>query len=165
MDEIWKQCDEGDRCFYEISNLGNAKSISKITKKERLLKGSPNQGGYLQIRVNGRDSLIHTLVAYAFIGKRPDGLEIDHIDRNNQNNHVDNLRYCTCSENRRNRDDFRIDILETDRKERNKIYNRECNKKRSETKIECICGSITDKSQKSRHEKTQKHKKYLNENI
>ena len=165
MDEIWKQCDESDRCFYEISNMGNAKSISKITKKERLLKRYPDGGGYIQIQINGRNSQIHTLVAYAFIGKRPDGLQIDHIDRCKTNNHVDNLRYCTCSENRRNCDDFRIDILETDSKERRKIYNRESYKKGSETKIECICGTITDKHHKSTHEKSQKHKKYLIENI
>lgn len=42
--------------------------------------------------------LIHNMVAEVFLGPRPKGLMIDHIDRNKLNNSVDNLRYVTLSD-------------------------------------------------------------------
>lgn len=42
---------------------------------------------------------IHHLVAEVFIGQRPDGLHINHIDGDKQNNYASNLEYCTVSEN------------------------------------------------------------------
>ncbi|MFA6043375.1 MAG: HNH endonuclease [Phycisphaerales bacterium] len=47
---------------------------------------------------------IHTLVAGAFIGPRPPGLVVDHIDQNPLNNHVGNLRYVTRRVNAYNSD-------------------------------------------------------------
>ena len=44
----------------------------------------------------------HSLVAEAFIGPRPKGKFIDHIDRNPKNNRVSNLRYVTPSVNSHN---------------------------------------------------------------
>lgn len=163
--EIWKQCGESDKCFYEVSNMGKVKSITKVNKKERILKGRLcKSNGYLQIQII-KNVTIHSLVAYAFLGPRPDGLLIDHIDRNKQNNCFDNLRYYTKSENAKNSSIFRTDILEEDIKERNKILYRgyhERDKIVKSIKINCPCGSITNKSGKLSHEKTEKHKKYLN---
>jgi len=46
---------------------------------------------------------IHQLVASAFV-PNPEGYnEIDHIDRDNRNNHYTNLRWCDHSENMRNK--------------------------------------------------------------
>ncbi len=151
--EIWKQCGESNQCFYQVSNMGRVKSITKRNKKERIMKGSPDIGNYLRITIN-KSIFIHTLVITTFIGPKLKGLEIDHIDRNPQNNRLDNLRYCTHSENIKNRDYYRNDIIEQDPKERHRIINN--------TKINCPCGSITTTSNKARHEKTEKHKKYLN---
>tara|TARA_R110000868_G_scaffold13919_5_gene65150 strand:+ start:88 stop:576 length:489 start_codon:yes stop_codon:yes gene_type:complete len=156
--EIWKQCGESEIRFYEVSNMGNTKSITKINKIEKLLKPFADRNGYLQIRINNKTITIHSLVAYVFIGERPHKMQIDHIDRNKQNNRLDNLRYCTRSENNRNRDVYRSDILEQDPKERLRIMKNGYQK----FKINCPCGSITNKSDKTRHEKTEKHKKYLN---
>jgi hypothetical protein len=47
--------------------------------------------------------------------------------------------------------------LKIQQKENNKISNA----KARATKIDCSCGSTTDKANKSRHEKTKKHQKYL----
>ena len=41
---------------------------------------------------------IHKLVAECFIGDCPDGLEVDHIDRNTRNNNWHNLRYVNHSQ-------------------------------------------------------------------
>jgi hypothetical protein len=38
---------------------------------------------------------VHALVARAFIGPRPDGHQINHIDANPVNNRVENLEYVT----------------------------------------------------------------------
>lgn len=61
--------------------------------------------GYLQVSINGKNYLVHSIVAEAFLGERPNGMEIDHIDRNRTNNDVKNLRYVSRIENRNNRDD------------------------------------------------------------
>ena len=47
---------------------------------------------------------IHKVVAECWLGKKPEGYEIDHIDRNSLNNHWTNLRYVTRSEQMKNRD-------------------------------------------------------------
>ena len=47
---------------------------------------------------------IARVVAECWLGKKPDGYEIDHIDRNSKNNHYTNLRYVTKSEQMKNRD-------------------------------------------------------------
>lgn len=44
-------------------------------------------------------SRLQRKIGYFFIGPRPEGLVIDHIDGNHLNNRVDNLRYVTRSEN------------------------------------------------------------------
>jgi hypothetical protein len=42
---------------------------------------------------------IHTAVAEAFLGARPQGAHINHKDGNRTNNHVDNLEYVSPAEN------------------------------------------------------------------
>jgi len=51
-------------------------------------------------------TLVHTFIATAFHGKRPPGLECDHINRNRGDNRAGNLRWVTRSENRRNSDRY-----------------------------------------------------------
>lgn len=51
---------------------------------------------------------IARVVAECWLGKKPENLEIDHIDRNSLNNHYKNLRYVTKSEQMKNRNHSRI---------------------------------------------------------
>jgi hypothetical protein len=44
---------------------------------------------------------VHWIVAEVFIGERPDGMWINHIDHNPLNNRPSNLEYCTPRENSR----------------------------------------------------------------
>lgn len=89
--------------LYEVSNLGRVRSLH--VRRHR------NEGGLLTIKQaspnwdyqvavlcrNGKPKSfrVHALVAEAFIGPRPDGVVIDHIDGNRNNNASTNLRYCT----------------------------------------------------------------------
>ena len=50
----------------------------------------------------GKIYLIHRLMWEAFNGPIPEGYQIDHIDRDKQNNKLSNLRLATASENRCN---------------------------------------------------------------
>jgi hypothetical protein len=116
--------EEYRKCFedYEISNFGNC----RINNKE--IKGSINNRGYryFQVQREGKRNnfLFHHMVAYKFLGDRPDNLVIDHIDRNKLNNHVSNLRYISFNDNLKNCDRYRNDILETNKKKRDNEMRR-----------------------------------------
>lgn len=63
--------------------------------------------GYHQVSIRktgmtgsgGFTKYIHDLVAEQFIGPRPEGMDIDHVDGNRSNNHYTNLEYVTRQEN------------------------------------------------------------------
>jgi hypothetical protein len=42
---------------------------------------------------------VHSLIALAFLGKRPQGYDVMHIDGTRTNNKLNNLKYGTRSEN------------------------------------------------------------------
>ena len=107
---------------YEVSNYGNVRRNGKVLKCSRHSQGYR----YFQLKRSDRrvNYLVHHLVAQQFIGDRPKGLIIDHIDRDRTNNHVDNLRYTTYKENSINSCTYRTDIQERDKIERRKILAR-----------------------------------------
>jgi hypothetical protein len=85
---------------YGITENGEVINV----KTERILKTSFHKGYYqVNLNKNGKQYTrrIHQLVALTFIGERPDGYDIDHIDGNSKNNNFKNLEYCKHSENMR----------------------------------------------------------------
>ena len=109
--------EEYKNCFedYEISNFGNLRKKLKTGDYKNINGYILKTGGgykYFQISRNKKriNHLFHHLVAKAFIGERPEGLVIDHIDRNCLNNNVDNLRYITQKENTHNNDNYKSHI-------------------------------------------------------
>ena len=64
--------------------------------------GGDNGRGYLRVRINGKRYLVHRLVAEAYFGEIPNGMEIDHSDRNRRNNALTNLRIVSRTDNNRN---------------------------------------------------------------
>lgn len=65
--------------------------------------GYARRDGYMAVNIAHKMYLIHRLVAEAFLGSIPPGMEIDHIDRVKSHNCLKNLRFVTHSENCRNR--------------------------------------------------------------
>lgn len=74
-------------------------------KTGRILKPG-NNNGYLVVglRNNGKTytKKIHRLIGIRYIPNPNNYLEIDHIDRNKQNNNIDNLKWVTRSQNNQN---------------------------------------------------------------
>jgi hypothetical protein len=86
---------------YYISNLGRVYSA----KVNRLLKfGTTRKVNGYYIAHFSKDNkakcfLVHRLVYETFVGKVPDGLQINHKDEDKHNNRLDNLEVVTPSEN------------------------------------------------------------------
>ena len=87
--EIWCEVRPG----LEVSSLGRVR---------KYLEGHDNGEGYLCIS-NGRRgegrTPIHHLVAEAFLGPRPEGQLVRHLNDKKQENQVENLAYGTRSDN------------------------------------------------------------------
>jgi len=102
---------------YEISNFGNVRR-KLLNGNYKYVNGSINNRGYKYFQVMREKKrinfLYHQLIAKCFIGDRPDGLVVDHIDRNKLNNNIENLRYITQNENMKNTDNYVSEIQETE---------------------------------------------------
>ena len=90
--------------LYEVNASG---SVVRNVKSKRKLSQRKTYRGYciVDVCIKGkpRHLTVHSLVAECWLGEKPNGYEIDHIDRNKENNSWTNLRYVTHSENNLNR--------------------------------------------------------------
>lgn len=100
MKEIWKPV-KGFEDIYAVSNRGNVKRIDG--KYNKYIRSSKVGKGYLRVmlrRPGSRTQLyIHRIVAESFIPNPNDLPCVNHKDGNKQNNHVENLEWCTYSAN------------------------------------------------------------------
>lgn len=71
--------------------------------KKQVLTPALRRDGYLFVTLSVNSlrahRTIHSMVAEAFIGPRPAGAHINHIDGNKRNNALENLEYVTASRN------------------------------------------------------------------
>lgn len=77
-------------------------------KNGKIIEPSKNNQGYLCIRINKRKNSVHRIISEIFpellINKKTfEKNELDHIDRDQLNNHYLNLRWVTHKENCSNR--------------------------------------------------------------
>lgn len=109
---------------YEVSSLGRVRSPRGLKTLTKALNG------YLVVGLwrgnKGWVPCVHALVAAAFIGPRPEGLHVNHIDGNKTNNRAENLEYVTLAQNTRHaaalgllrRDDTALNVKLNDAKVR-----------------------------------------------
>ena len=114
MIKLWKDI-KGFEGWYQISNLGNVKSLDRyITMKRgnctykqftkgKKLKPKLTWDGYHEISITKnrkrKYTRVHRLVAKAFIHNVNNKPQINHINGNKLDNYYKNLEWCTCLEN------------------------------------------------------------------
>lgn len=119
--------------LHQLFKVVDGNLIRKVTTSSRSkagdVAGCLTKKGYLQVRFDGKTSFVHRIVWALCNNKNiPDGFEIDHIDRCKTNNHIENLRLATRSQNATNR--------ESKKKYKNVYFEKERNLWRASCTIE-----------------------------
>ena len=92
--EKWVDVDEG----YSVSNYGRIRH--NFSDHYRIIGGSKHRDGYIFVTLRGKQVPLHRIVALAFHSdKYREGLVVNHIDGNKQNNFANNLEWMTQSDN------------------------------------------------------------------
>ena len=104
--EEWKTVVYNDEVFedYEVSTKGNVRSLNYMkTGKTKNITFHKDKQGYLFVELWKDKKLyickVHRTVAYTFIPNPNNYDTVDHIDRNVQNNCVENLRWLPKKDN------------------------------------------------------------------
>jgi hypothetical protein len=111
LSEVWKDVVRYEG-LYQVSNLGNVKSLDREVapnnkvpywRKGKICKQSKSNLGYMtvgftvnNVKVN---KYVHRLVAESFIANMNDYPQVNHIDCDKTNNRINNLEWCTNSQN------------------------------------------------------------------
>lgn len=108
MTEVWQPI--AGYADYEVSNLGRVRSYRQLRlyakrTEPMLLARRPHKNGYFSVCLYtdaGRKAwYVHQLVATAFVGPCPAGMEVNHKDLNKGNCAATNLEYMTHGDNHR----------------------------------------------------------------
>ena len=106
--------------LYEISDHGQARSLPRMVPTRgngwrlspgRILVLGTYKDGHKHVTFSRegetRTFTVHSVVLAAFVGPRPEGLQVRHFpDRDPANNRLDNLIYGTAKENSEDRDEW-----------------------------------------------------------
>jgi len=115
--EDWKDV-VGYKGLYKVNRIGQVLSVQRKTwlrkcdfyknghfktVNKRILKRSINPKGYMFVRLyknyKRKSLLVHRLVNTAFTPNPKNYPQTNHKDGDRSNNHVDNLEWCTASQN------------------------------------------------------------------
>lgn len=100
--EEWKDIKNYEG-LYQISSLGNVKSLARNTTKGKILVKNLDKDGYQKVTLSKlgfhKQFSVHKLVAIAFIPNPNNFKEINHIDEDKTNNSINNLEWCTSKYN------------------------------------------------------------------
>lgn len=116
MKEIWKDIEDYEG-LYQVSNLGRVCGVERDTihwngsinvsrhRELHIMSLMKNKRGYLYVGLckNGhrRGFTVHRLVAKAFVKNPHHYNHVNHKDENKENNHADNLEWCSLTYNNR----------------------------------------------------------------
>lgn len=106
--EVWKDV-VGYEGIYQVSNLGNVKRTSKVRgvnikyRDNYYLKTMDNGKGYLRVKLSNdgksKRVMLHRIIAEAFVHNPYNKKVVNHINCNLKDNAIENLEWCTQSEN------------------------------------------------------------------
>lgn len=113
---------------YAVSDHGNVMSMDFAGSglpgilKKHLARGYFSVAFYPQPRKVKRYT-IHRLVMLAFVGPRPDGMQINHKNGIKTDNRLENLEYCTASQNMKHAHATGLQSNRGERHSRSKLTN------------------------------------------
>ena len=95
---------KGYEGLYAVTSCGRVWSY----RRKKFLALEEVNNGYLRVQLYNKEQgrkrfLVHRLVAEAYIPNPNNLPEVDHINRNPKNNWVNNLRWVSVEDNRRNK--------------------------------------------------------------